>query len=116
MEMDLSAKRTALRMIPYGMFILSARSADEGVAAGAVNWVTQSSFEPPQVVVCVRADSYLHEVIEQSGAFTLNALGKSQETMARRFLKSTEVEGQTVGGYPFKVGPTGTAILRDALA
>ncbi len=116
MEMDMSAKRTALRMIPYGMFILSARSSDDEVAAGAVNWVTQSSFEPPQVVVCVREGSYLHNIVEEAGAFALNAVGKSQETMAVRFFKPTEVEGQTIGGYAFKVGPTGAPILLDSPA
>jgi flavin reductase (DIM6/NTAB) family NADH-FMN oxidoreductase RutF len=114
--MDTSAKKTALRMIPYGLFVLSARSSEDEVAAGAVNWVTQSSFKPPQLVVCVREDSYLHSVIQAAGAFALNAVGKSQESMAVRFFKPADVEGQTIGGYAFKVGPTGAPILLDAAA
>jgi flavin reductase (DIM6/NTAB) family NADH-FMN oxidoreductase RutF len=116
MAMDKSAKQTALRMIPYGMFILSARSSDKDIAAAAVNWVTQSSFEPPQVVVCVRKDSRLHSVVETAGAFALNAVGKSQQTMAVRFFKPVEVNGQVIGGYDFKVGSTGAPLLVDSPA
>jgi flavin reductase (DIM6/NTAB) family NADH-FMN oxidoreductase RutF len=114
--MDASAKKTVLRMIPYGLFILSARNGDEHVSAGAVNWVTQSSFDPPQVVVCVRKGSYLHSVVEGAGAFALNAVGKSQEDMAVRFFKPAEVDGQTIDGYAFKLGSTGAPLLVDAPA
>jgi flavin reductase (DIM6/NTAB) family NADH-FMN oxidoreductase RutF len=114
--MDNEAKKTALRMIPYGLFILTARSSDEKVSAGAVNWVTQSSFDPPQVVVCVRQDSFLHSVIREAGSFALNAVGKEGASMAVRFFKPAEVEGQTIGGYPFKIGSVGSPILSDAPA
>lgn len=114
--MDMTAKKTALRMIPYGLFVLTARSDEEHVASGAVNWVTQSSFDPPQVVVCVRKDSYLHSVIEDAGTFALNAVGKSQEDLAVRFFKPVEVDGQTLGGFAFKAGATGAPLLVDVPA
>ena len=42
--MDPDAKKTALRMIPYGLYILMAESKDTKVAAATVNWVTQTSL------------------------------------------------------------------------
>ena len=54
--MDPNAKKTALRMIPYGLYVLTAAKGDR-VSAGTVNWVTQASFEPPLVVVGVKTDS-----------------------------------------------------------
>lgn len=114
--MDLDAKKTALRMIPYGLFVITAQSDEGQIASGSVNWVTQSSFDPPQVVVCVRQDSKLHAVIEQSGTFALNAVGKGQEKMAVRFFKPAEVEGNSLGGYKFKSGSTGAPILTEAPA
>ena len=54
--MDADAKKTTLRMIPYGIYVLTAES-DDGIAAATVNWVTQTSFDPPLVVVGVKADS-----------------------------------------------------------
>ena len=44
--MDADAKKTALRMIPYGLYVLTAENNGE-IAAATVNWVTQCSFQPP---------------------------------------------------------------------
>ena len=41
--MDANDKKTALRMIPYGLYVLTAESKS-GSAAATVNWVTQASF------------------------------------------------------------------------
>lgn len=41
------SKKTVLRMIPYGIYILTADDAGGNVAAATVNWVTQSAFTPP---------------------------------------------------------------------
>ena len=39
--MNEDAKKTALRMIPYGMFVLTSRSQDGAdISAATVNWVT----------------------------------------------------------------------------
>ena len=45
--MDPNVKKTTLRMIPYGLYVLTAADKGGKVAAGTVNWVTQASFEPP---------------------------------------------------------------------
>ena len=55
--MDADAKKTALRMIPYGIYVLTSEGKDGKVAASTVNWVTQTAFQPPLVVVGVKADS-----------------------------------------------------------
>src|SRR5229473_8574521 len=80
--MDASAKKTTLRMIPYGLYVLTAAAKDGRVAAATVNWVTQASFEPPLVVVGVKADSHVHAIIKESKAFALNFLGKGQQALA----------------------------------
>lgn len=41
--MDADAKKTALRMIPYGLYVLTGEAGDGRVAAATVNWVTQAS-------------------------------------------------------------------------
>ena len=38
-DMDANAKKTVLRMIPYGLYVLTARGKDDAVAAATVNWV-----------------------------------------------------------------------------
>lgn len=114
--MDANAKKTALRMIPYGLYVLAAETKDGKVAAATVNWVTQTSFEPPLVAVGVKVDSAAHTVIKESGAFSLNVLGKDQQSTAFAFFKSVERDGDTIGGERFRVGKTGSPILISAPA
>jgi flavin reductase (DIM6/NTAB) family NADH-FMN oxidoreductase RutF len=109
--MDANAKKTVLRMIPYGLYVLTARGKDDAVAAATVNWVTQASFAPPLVVVGVKADSHAHPLIKDSGAFALNVLGKDQGPMAYTFFKPAVREGQTISGEPFRWGVTGAPVL-----
>ena len=105
--MDANVKKTVLRMIPYGLYVLTAKGKDDTVTAATVNWVTQASFAPPLVVVGVKADSHPHPIIKESKAFALNVLGKDQGTMAFTFFKPATREGQKISGEPFRWGTTG---------
>ena len=114
--MDPAAKKTALRMIPYGLYVLTAESKDGQIAAATVNWVTQASFEPPLVVVGVKTDSSAFGVIKASGAFALNVLGKGQQGLAFTFFKPAQVSGDTISGEKFRRGATGAPLLDSAPA
>lgn len=109
--MDQDAKKTALRMIPYGLYVLTAEGNDGSVAAATVNWVTQTAFEPPLVVVGVKTDSGAHAMIKDTKKFALNILGKGQQGMAFNFFKSHQREGDSVGGEPFEKSPDGVPLL-----
>ncbi len=114
--MDPNAKKTTLRMIPYGLFVLTAAHSDGRVAAATINWVTQASFEPPLVAIGVKADSHGHALIKDTKAFALNVLGKGQQALAFTFFKPAERQGQTISGEPFRAGTTGAPILTNAPA
>ncbi len=98
-------------MVPYGLYILTGETKGGRVAAATVNWVTQTAFEPPFVVVGVKADSGAHAVIKEAGAFALNILGKAQQALAYGFFKPAEREGNTIGGQAFRSGSTGAPLL-----
>jgi flavin reductase (DIM6/NTAB) family NADH-FMN oxidoreductase RutF len=114
--MDANAKKTALRMIPYGLYVLTGESGDGRVAASTVNWVTQASFEPPLVAVGVKVGSTAHEVIKQSRGFALNVLGKEHQSLAFTFFKPLERDENTIGGEAFSSGESGSPILASASA
>lgn len=114
--MDDNAKKTALRMIPYGIYILTAEDSDGQVGSATVNWVTQTSFAPPMVVVGVKADSGAHAILKSSGHFALNMLGKGQQGLAFAFFKPAERDGHTISGEPFRSGSSGAPILLNAQA
>lgn len=114
--MDLDAKKSVLRMIPYGLYVLTSGSEIGNYAAATVTWVTQASFEPPLLVVAVRVDSYIHTIITENKTFALNVLGKDQVDLAFAFFKSPEVSEYTIGGYPYRAEMTGAPILDNVPA
>jgi flavin reductase (DIM6/NTAB) family NADH-FMN oxidoreductase RutF len=113
--MDQDMKKTALRMIPYGLYVLTAESPT-GTAAATVNWVTQASFQPPLVAVGVKADSPTHAIVKEANAFALNVLGKGQQAVAFTFFKTASRQGATISGEPVRTGVTGAPILTNAPA
>ncbi|MFA5883578.1 MAG: flavin reductase family protein [Acidimicrobiia bacterium] len=111
--MDPQAKKVALRAINYGLSVLTAVDGDEYAAAG-INWISQASFEPPLVMVALKADSDSCAVVTRAGAFAVNVLGEEQVDVAKAFFRSTVVEGDTLNGYRFEPGPaTGAPLLAD---
>ena len=115
-SMDPNAKKTALRMIPYGLYVLTAANKSGQVAAGTVNWVTQTAFEPPLVVVGVKTDSGAHALIKESKAFALNVLGKGQQALAFTFFKPAELKEGKISGEAYRAGSTGAPILASTPA
>ncbi len=114
--MDQDAKKTALRMIPYGIYVLTAEAPDGTTAAATVNWVTQTSFDPPLVAVAVKADSSANTVVREAGTFALNVLGKDQPGVAFAFFKPVERSGDMIGDEPVEIGEEGVPLLVNAAA
>lgn len=112
--MDFEAKRTALRAITYGLVVVTARHEDR-VAGACVNWLTQTSFEPPLVAIGIKADSETHAVAKASGRLAVNVLAHDQFDIAKSFFRPTEVEGSSINGFEFEDGPvTQAPLLLDA--
>ncbi len=114
--MDANTKKTVLRMIPYGLYVLTVKGSNGDISAATINWVTQASFAPPLLAIGVRADSHVHQLVKQVGTFTLNILGKGQQTAAFAFFKPAEVKETTLSGEPYHAGANGAPILDNAPA
>ncbi len=113
--MDENAKKRALLMIPYGLFILGARHGESQTVA-TINWVTQASFNPPLVVIGVKGDSSLHPLIKNSGKFALSVLGTGQKAIAGAFFRHVEPKDGKFGNYAFEAGHNGAPIISEAPA
>ncbi len=109
---DNNAKKKALRQLTYGLYVATSRDAD-GCAAGTINWLSQSSFEPPLLMVGIQQDSSLHRAITASRAFALHIVGKSQLNLAMSFFKTAKQDGDTLNGFRFEAGVTGSPVLVD---
>ena len=114
MSLDLDAKKTLLRKIPHGLFICGVRDGDE-VNGFTASRVTQGSFEPPLVVMGVRADSTSHGIIERTGCFSLNVLRADQKDLAAVFFKPQKAMGGRFEAAPFQEGELGLPLLEDAI-
>ncbi len=116
--MNEDAKKAALRMIPYGMYILTTKSKEgQDVDAATVNWLTQTSFAPPLIAVGVKADSKTHGHVKDTGVFAVNVISGDQINMAFNFFKTQEREGDSIGGESFEAGPeTGCPLLLSSPA
>ncbi|MCC6380937.1 MAG: flavin reductase family protein [Dehalococcoidia bacterium] len=113
--MDDQAKKTALRMIPYGLYVLGV-GKDERATASTVNWVTQASFQPPLVVVGVKDGSVTLDRLKENGSFAVSVLGTGQKETAFAFFKHVAPEAGKLGGYDYETQSTGAPILVDAPA
>jgi flavin reductase (DIM6/NTAB) family NADH-FMN oxidoreductase RutF len=114
--MDADAKKTALRMIPYGLYVLTADDGKGNVVAATVNWVTQTAFTPPLLVVGVKTDSGTYKVVKEARAFALNMLGKGQQSLAFTFFKPAKMEDGKLSGHAFRKGSTGAPVLAEVPA
>jgi len=117
MALDPQAKKTALRGITYGLYLIGTKDKEgDGVNAFAGNWLTQTSFDPPLVALAAKAGTHSQQQIAESGVFSVNILPSGAKEMVMAFFRPVTVEGDTLGGYAFTRGETGTPIFKDALS
>ena len=114
MSLDVDAKKTLLRKIPHGLFVCGVRNGNE-VNGFTASWVTQGSFEPPLVVMGVRAESSSHAIIEATSRFSLNVLRADQKDLAAVFFKPQKALGGRFDAAPFSEGELGLPLLDDAI-
>jgi flavin reductase (DIM6/NTAB) family NADH-FMN oxidoreductase RutF len=108
-------KKTVLRMIPYGIYVLTSDDGKGNISAATVNWVTQTAFVPPLMVVGVKTDSGTYQTVKTAQTFALNMLGKDQKSLAFTFFRPADVSDGKLTGQSFRKGTTGAPILIDAL-
>jgi len=112
--LDTAAKKTLLRKIPHGIFICGVREGEE-VNGFTASWVTQGSFEPPLVVMAVRADSTSNGIIQRTERFSLNVLPADQKDLAAVFFKPQKAIGGRFDAAPYQLGALGLPILEAGL-
>jgi flavin reductase (DIM6/NTAB) family NADH-FMN oxidoreductase RutF len=111
--MDPQAKKTLLRKLPHGVYIVGvAHNGQRRAFTGT--WLTQVSFTPPLVALGVRKDSGSLEMIKAGGSFSVNLLGKGQKSIAEHFVKPAG-EQDKLAGVATRPGATGSPVLEEAI-
>ena len=111
-------RRFALRMIPYGVHVVTALDGSGAPVAVTAHWVTQTSFEPALVTVALPADGLVYAAIRATNAFALHMLGRDDAAEALAFtVRPAVLEGKTLSGWAFRPSRfTGLPLLDDAPA
>jgi flavin reductase (DIM6/NTAB) family NADH-FMN oxidoreductase RutF len=112
---DEAAKKQALRMIPYGLFVVTAKNGDD-IASATVNWVTQASFSPPLVAVGLKVGEHPYQTVKAAGNFAVHVLGADQKDVAFEFFKTQKPDGNKLGSLTFRPGTTGAPIFNETPA
>ncbi len=114
MSLDLEAKKVLLRKIPHGLFICGVRDGDE-INGFTASWVTQGSFNPPLVVMAVRAEGSSHGVIKKTRKFSLNVLRSDQKDLAAVFFKPQKGLGGRFESTSYSFGELGLPLIDDCI-
>jgi len=93
---------------------MSTRDKDY-IAAGTINWITQTSFDPPMVAMAVDLESDLQETIEKSREFTLHLLAEGQADLLVKFSDDSVITENAINGFPYKRGKDEQIVLEDSL-
>ena len=100
--MDKQDRKTALRMFSYGVYILTSKFEDDYCAA-TVTWVSQASFEPPLISVCIKGDSASYSIVKARGEFLLHLLGEGQKDLAASFFKQTTLKNGLINYQEYQL-------------
>jgi flavin reductase (DIM6/NTAB) family NADH-FMN oxidoreductase RutF len=113
--MEEATKKTVLRMFTYGLYAITARQGDE-VSVMTANWIVQSSFTPPMLMLAVESDSHTCKVINASGAFAVNIYESGQREQAGQLGRTWAKHPEKLQGLTWQPGPaTGSPLLDFAL-
>jgi len=113
--MEEATKKTVLRMFTYGLYAITARQGED-VSAMTANWIAQSSFAPPMLMLAVESDSHTCKVINASGAFAVNIYESNQREQAGQLGRTSAKHPEKLQGLAWQPGSvTGSPLLDSAL-
>lgn len=117
--MDPATKKTALRLIPYGLYVLTTKAGDS-VSGATVNWVSQMSFDPPLLAIGVKKETKSFANIKAGADLAISFLGTGQGDLAFAFFGDTPFQGSEFVAKDLRVqtepSASGVPVLADAPA
>ena len=100
--MNIKWKKEVLKMFSYGVYILTSKYKDR-YCASTITWVSQSSFDPPLVISCIRNDSETYQIVKKQGYFLLHVLAEKQKNIAASFFKAAIVKDSFINNHKYRI-------------
>ena len=104
----------AMYKLSYGLFVLTAKMGDK-INGCITNTAIQAASEPNQISVAVNKANYTHDMIMESGKFTVSVLSEAASfDLFKRFgFQSGRNVDKFAGFGGFKEGPFGIPIITE---
>ena len=112
--MDEEAKKTLLRSIPSGLYVIGVKAGDR-LHGFTGSWVSQISMKPPAIILGVRDKSHSLGIIRDGRVISVNFFRKDQQELVATFFKAIDHEGDRLEKYSYHTGKTGAPLIDDAM-
>lgn len=103
----------ALSKMTYGIYVLTS-SYEDRINGMIASWVSQVSYNPLLIMVGIHPNRYSHYLIENSSAFALHVVSKTQKELLGRF-KGPDPAAK-FKSVEWKRGKTNSPILKECMA
>lgn len=100
----------AMHYLSYGIYVLTSKYEDE-FCASTINWVTQTSKNPPMIAVCLKKDSSRLNIVRNRNSFILHILSNEQKEYATYFMKPTVEENGKLNTAEYSLNESALPIL-----
>jgi len=101
--------------LDYPLYVVTAHAGDD-VSGCLAGFVTQSSIEPAQFLICVSKLNHTFGTARSSKGLALHLLGAGQHEVASHFGELTGDEVDKFEGIAWSPGRTGAPILAECAA
>lgn len=113
--MDDQAKRSILRAIPYGLYVIGVKDKDSHHAFTG-SWLSQCSMKPPRIMLGVQHGSHSLTLMQDSKVFTVNFVSKNDRKILEQFFKPSPPSGNRFGDISYSLKKTGAPVLDAAVS
>ncbi|NOZ04034.1 MAG: flavin reductase, partial [FCB group bacterium] len=110
--MEPDHRKTVLRKIPNGLFIVTSRW-NGNPAASVISFLTQTSIEPPLITMAIRRVSHLCGTVKRCGHVAVHFPEADQKDLVADFFKIKNIDSQSINGYPYRISDLGNPLLDD---
>lgn len=110
--MDTAAFADFVDGLDYPMYVVTATSA-EGPSGCLVGFATQTSIDPPRLLVCLSMANHTHRVAAAAELLAVHVLSRDQHDLAARFGGSTGDRTDKFAGVAWTAGPGGVPLLTE---
>ncbi len=113
MGVDQQEFRGVMGHFATGVTVITTHDGNGQFFGLTANAVSSVSLSPPLLLCCVDKKAESYAAFGGSRVFTVNILSREQEVLSRKFSKSG---GDKFEGVGYRVGATGSPVLKDVLA